>query len=197
MDNRREAVIRILQFPLALSPRLLFRLVALLFPVVAMMVAVLRLVEDRVRSADVLSIDDYESAFDDGRRRGQELRMPQDVRKGLLRAFTTEAEMIQARTEARKIQSQRNMSRALEDFEKITNLFEAASRKYKKWQRRRKGAQPEPAEVWVQHYKASKQGPSLRSNSWHASSIKERSHTASGDSNRLRSSTGAVLLSSA
>ena len=65
----------------------------------------------------VLSVDDYESAFDEGKRRGQELRMPESVRKALLAGFHSEHEMRKSRSEVRKIQAQRNMSRAMEEME--------------------------------------------------------------------------------
>eukprot|EP00977_Amphora_coffeiformis_P015261 scaffold4484_cov170-Amphora_coffeaeformis.AAC.1 len=120
-------------------------------------------------SRHVLSIDEYESAFEDGgKRRGQELRMPESMRKDLLAAFHSEEEMKLARLEVRRVQSQRNMSRAMEEFETLTSVLQSAGRKYKKWQNKRKGAQPEPAEAWLKQYaKSSKEAPSRsRAKSW-------------------------------
>lgn len=146
----------------------------------------------------VLTVDDYESAFDDNsRRRGQELRMPQSVRKGLLRRFHSEEEMKRSRSEVRKIQSQRNMTRAMEELETVSSLIESAGRKYKKWMRRRRGVEPEPAEAWVQQYKqqykeGKKDAPyaGRRAVSWHASDAHELEETLNDPP--LRKSTSSV-----
>lgn len=79
--------------------------------------------------------------------------MPESVRKGLLRGLHSESEMRKSRSEVRRVQSQRNMTRAMEEIEHVTSLIESAGRKYKKWMRRRRGVEPEPAEAWVQLYK--------------------------------------------
>ena len=128
---------------------------------------------DPVRS-HIFTVDDYENGFtEDARRRGQELRMPVNVRKSLLSSFHSEKEMLQARLEARKVQSQRKMSKAMEDMEAVTSVVQSATRKYKKWMRKRLGVEPEPAEVWIKAYKdaTAKERQFLqpqRAKSWHA-----------------------------
>lgn len=131
-----------------------------------------------------LSLDDYESAFQGERRRGQELRLPASIRKNILEGFVSEEEIKKAKREVNKIQYQRNMTRALEELDSVTALFQSAGRKYKKWRRHRNGAELEPAERWIQEYKqnAAKQqqedgGPfassSRRVQSWHGTSSPE------------------------
>ena len=144
---------------------------------------------DPVRS-HVFTLDDYERGWDElvPRRRGLELRMPDDVRRGLLSKYHSERELLQARTEARRIQAQRSMTIATEELDSIKVVFESLGRKYKRWMRRRKGVEPEPAEVWVKQYKQAAKDGSLRRSS--CTNIPEEK--ASPESAPYRQSTGRV-----
>lgn len=143
----------------------------------------------------ILSVDEYESAFEDGgKRRGQELRMPESIRKGLLERFHTEEEIKHARNEIRKIKAQRNMSRAMEELETLTTVFQSCQRKYKRWQDKRKGVEPEPAEAWMKEYLKASKDASLQSRrvSWNGESAQSKCETNPSPKLHLRHSAPSV-----
>lgn len=112
------------------------------------------------------------------RRRGQELRMPHGVRADLLKTQNyTAAELQAARADGRRIRAQRNMTRALEELDGLTALWESAGRKYKRWMQRRKNkntdAPLDPAEAWLQQYKLQLQQKEFGKEhySWHGEAI--------------------------
>lgn len=130
-------------------------------------------------ASHLISVDDYENGFQGDRRRGQELRLPASIRSNILKTSCSEEDMKRARTEVRKIQARRNMTRALEELDSLTALIQSARRKYRKWRRQRKGEALEPAEIWIREYKQNEdKGPfssakSHQSKSWHGENMKE------------------------
>lgn len=151
-------------------------------------------------SSQILTVDEYEDAFQGERRRGQELRLPESIRKSFLTGHHSEEEIARARKQVRKVQAQRNMTHAMSDFDGMVGLLQSAERKYKKWIKRRNGAELEPAEVWMQQYhqkSASKNVVALRRPvSWHGGvPAAEQAPTSSGVGTRsLRHSTSALVL---
>jgi len=116
--------------------------------------------------------------------------MPSSMRKDLVAGFHSEEEMKLARLEVRRIQSQRNMSRVMEEFETLISVLQSAGRKYKKWQNKRKGVQPEPAQAWLKEYaKSSKEDSSRsRAKSWSGETVQKLEATPSYEKS-LRQST--------
>ena len=128
----------------------------------------------------VVDVDQYERIFSGvgssakfRRRKGEELRMPPDVREHILLAshggeqgMQQEAELMlqqQQEQEGRVVRScrasailvlRRLGARCLLGFicwnERLEEAWQSTVRKFKRWRRRRKGERPEPAELWIE-----------------------------------------------
>jgi hypothetical protein len=115
-----------------------------------------------------MHIDEFECVDSDGRvdrlrRSGPELRMPPDVRRGMLKYTHTSTEIRKVEVEARKVRSARSLSYALTEVEYTTVLVQSAARKLRRFRRKSSKDPPSPAEVWLlkdkEQRKASKGKP--------------------------------------
>ena len=93
------------------------------------------------------------------RRSGVELRMPAEIRSAMLQKEHTTADMKNAATAARKVQSQRRATYAFCEFESTQEVLESVQRKFTKLfsSRLQKKKTPlSPSSAWVQEYKQTK-----------------------------------------